>query len=250
MKLGMIMIKNFRSIDNLMFYVDEIDGSYTFALIGVNESGKSNFLEAIALVGNNSGELSQKDYFDKKEEVRITLVYDLNEEERDKLHKEIITRFNATDLPSHINRPAEVHISAVFDPIEKAGKTMRQRLAAEVPQQEVIFNSGVIATKKKTGHGKVDEGSEYKSVYIQNFERGVLLRLFGPKRFPIWFWKPSKECLIDEAINLDEFANDPTISIPLSNCLKLVELNPEDMRGLDHTEERNITGVLEDGLTK
>ena len=31
---------------------------------------------------------------------------------------------------------------------------------------------------------------------------------------------------------------------------KLVGLNPEDMRGLDHTDERNKAGELEDGLTR
>ena len=43
MKLSSITIKNFRSIEDLTFKVEEVDGSYTFALIGVNESGKSSF---------------------------------------------------------------------------------------------------------------------------------------------------------------------------------------------------------------
>ena len=221
MKLNTIMIRNFRSIDNLIFDVEEVDGSYTFALIGVNESGKSNFLEAIALVGDTNAELSQKDYFDKKKEVRITLVYELNEEERDKLHRRIITRFKAADLPKHVNRPAVVIISAVFDPIEKAGQTMQKRLAGEVPHQKIIFKSGAIRRKimKRAANGikRVME-EENESDCQRRFERIELLQNFGLGQFPIWFWKPSKEYLIGETINLEEFANDPTISIPLSNC--------------------------------
>ena len=55
----------------------EVALSHTFALIGANETGKSNFLEAIALVGDANAKLSHKDYFAKNKEVRITLNFEL-----------------------------------------------------------------------------------------------------------------------------------------------------------------------------
>ena len=88
MKLSSITIKNFRSIENLTFKVEEVDGSYTFALIGVNESGKSSFLEAIALVGNKEAKISQKDYMDKNKKVLITLNYKLSK----RVGKELVTK--------------------------------------------------------------------------------------------------------------------------------------------------------------
>ncbi len=46
MKLKKITVKNFRSVEEQSLEIKEIGGSYTYALIGVNESGKSSFLEA------------------------------------------------------------------------------------------------------------------------------------------------------------------------------------------------------------
>ena len=66
MKLRSITIKNFRSIRDLTFEIEEVGGSYTFALIGINESGKSNFLEALSLVDDRERELFTTDYTDRK----------------------------------------------------------------------------------------------------------------------------------------------------------------------------------------
>jgi len=57
MKLLSLTIKNFRSITN-------VDGTHTFTLIGINESGKSSFLKAVSLVDNGDEKIIfPKDYF-------------------------------------------------------------------------------------------------------------------------------------------------------------------------------------------
>jgi predicted ATP-dependent endonuclease of OLD family len=54
MKLKEVKISNYRSIESETFVVEEKDGSHTFTLIGVNESGKSSFLNAVALIDDGT----------------------------------------------------------------------------------------------------------------------------------------------------------------------------------------------------
>ena len=64
MKLLSLTIKNFRSIENETFNIQEVDGTHTFTLIGINESGKSSFLKAVSLVDNDDEKaIFPKDYF-------------------------------------------------------------------------------------------------------------------------------------------------------------------------------------------
>ena len=51
MKIKSITIENYRSIkDQIILNVEPISGKQTFMLLGINKSGKSNILEAVALL--------------------------------------------------------------------------------------------------------------------------------------------------------------------------------------------------------
>ena len=50
LKLSNINIINYKSILDTSIDVKKIDGSYTTILVGLNEMGKSNFLNAIELI--------------------------------------------------------------------------------------------------------------------------------------------------------------------------------------------------------
>ena len=88
MKLRSIKIENFRSIRDLTFEVEKVGGSYTFALIGINESGKSNFLKAVSLVGDVEARLLKTDYLDKGKEIKITLNYEFIQHDMTMLEEE------------------------------------------------------------------------------------------------------------------------------------------------------------------
>ena len=56
MKLRKIVVENFRCIEKATLILNEIgDGSHTYTLIGVNESGKSSFLEAVSKIHEKKG---------------------------------------------------------------------------------------------------------------------------------------------------------------------------------------------------
>lgn len=49
MRFEKIEIKNYKSIKYVSFEIEKYGGSYTTILLGKNETGKSNILEAMAL---------------------------------------------------------------------------------------------------------------------------------------------------------------------------------------------------------
>ena len=63
-------------------------------------------------------------------------------------------------------------------------------------------------------------------------------------------WKPDKEYIISESIDLDEFANNPTKFIPLRNCFKMAKLKPKGMLELTDAEESDVERNLEDVVAK
>ena len=88
MKLKEVKISNYRSIESETFMVEEKDGSHTFTLIGVNESGKSSFLNAIALI--DDGIVTHpKDFFDDTKSIEISLKYTVEPADLASLVKEL-----------------------------------------------------------------------------------------------------------------------------------------------------------------
>jgi len=85
MKLTSLTIKSFRSIEDETFDIAEVDGTHTFTLIGINESGKSSFLKAVSLVDNDDEKvIFPKDYFEETQPISIVLNYELEtQEEKD-----------------------------------------------------------------------------------------------------------------------------------------------------------------------
>ena len=228
MKLRSIKIENFRSIEILTFEVKGVAFSHTFALIGANETGKSNFLEAIALVGDANAKLSQKDYFDKNKEVRITLNFEFGV--FDKNYSEILRKVISTSGRERYGttlRPLCIDVSAIFDPIKRGENDSPKRFLVE-----------------ESTHG-FEQLDELRKMKLDE----VLTEHFKQKHFRATVWKPEKEYIISESIDLDEFANTPTKFIPLRNCFKMAKLQPKDMLELTEAEESDVERKLEDVVT-
>ena len=224
MKLSSITIKNFRSIKDLTFKVEEVDGSYTFALIGVNESGKSSFLEAIALAGDKEATISPKDYMDENEEVLITLKYELGKERAKNFHKKITEE---SDLNCTQDDISEVAVVRSFFPMgedecENVGYTLMQLLPLQEKDENLKFDTG-----------------------IETF----LERYFQIEDFRVILWKPDIEHLIADEIDLKEFGDDVRMSVPLLNCFRLAELEPRRALVSDPIKESDIAGKLGDKIT-
>ena len=220
MKLRSVRIMNFRSIRDQTFNVEAVDGSYTFALIGANETGKSTFLEAISLVDDASAKLSQKDYSDIYQEVRIAMIFELEKQDSRELQK-IATSVHK-GVEEYLNT-TQVYIDAIFDPVQKGNSSLK-RFTVDAFLEAVPDSVGLSDTEA----GKLDD---------------ALIEYFMRRHFQTTLWKPEKY-IINEPVQLQEFANNPTKFMPLYNCFMMAGLPPRSVLKLDEAEESDFAEAL------
>lgn len=68
MKITKIKIENFKSIKEIEFDLKKYGSSYTTMLVGINESGKSNILEAMSYLNTPEGEFDYNVIHHQKDE--------------------------------------------------------------------------------------------------------------------------------------------------------------------------------------
>ena len=79
MKLKTIEIYNFRSLKSFKFKFDEVKKSFTYCLLGINESGKSSILKAIDFFDSKVINFPN-DFFDNTKPVSVEFSYEIDTE--------------------------------------------------------------------------------------------------------------------------------------------------------------------------
>ena len=77
MKITKIKIENFKSIKEIEFDLKKYGSSYTTMLVGINESGKSNILEAMSYLNTSEGEFDYNVIHHQKDEDNNPVVFSL-----------------------------------------------------------------------------------------------------------------------------------------------------------------------------
>lgn len=224
MKLLSLSIKNFRSIKEETFDITEVDGTHAFTLIGINESGKSSFLKAIALVGNGDEEvIYTKDFFDGNEPISITLNYQLEAQEEKQLENTLAENGFEKDILSEI-RINRIAVCATFDAAENAPKKVFDKISF----QKKIFEDYTLQENKPV---KKDPQQQQEDFDLEKYFEAHLPKYFWKISHRIVFWKSDSKHLINEQINLDTFAADPkNTSIPLMNCFELAGISQDQIQ--------------------
>lgn len=185
MILDSIEINNFRSIENLKIEPKELeDGSRTFALIGVNEAGKSSILRAISLKDKNA-QASQADFRDENLPLRIIFTYRLEDKDLEK-----ISILDA-DLEDGLS---ELDFQTLVETVEYGWVTPAKQYV-----ETVLVNN-------KSEHQITIKPEKFYLFPTHN----------------VVFWKSEDKYLINKPVNLNQFADNPeNISVPLKNCFLL-----------------------------
>ena len=245
MKLQKITIKNFRSIEEQSLEIKEIGGSYTYALIGVNESGKSSFLEATALFEGGAPDFPD-DFHDETKPVEVIFHYELETVDKDELRDDLISK-GFDDKAVAKASVKEVDIRIFFSPI---ANTQRQKEDIPVLEKEVWPDytlQGTAAIKKEKG------------VEVADFNLREYFATFLPEHF--WqyshravFWRSEDRYLISTPVDLDVFATQKEkLSVPLANCFQLAGIT--DIPGAiqkmktSPADSRNLQDKLSDKVT-
>ncbi len=224
MKLHKINIENFKSIDNLNFEINEIEDSYTYSLLGINESGKSSFLKAISLV-DSKDIIYPNDFYDEKIPVKINLFYKLSKQELNELNKELITNFKfSKDLTDKVVI-TEIQISIEFEPNSTISKTISEIVSFE----KDFFSEYTL--KENIPIKKSKEDIDLEDFNLLEFFKSNLNDYFWGFSHKVVFWKSAPEYLILDEIDLLKFSKSPKeISIPLLNCFNLAGINEDSLQ--------------------
>jgi len=234
-QIDSVEIRNFKSIINYKFDFNsiDIDNAKCGIFVGLNESGKSAFLEAMSLI--NTG-LKKEDFYKQ-----------CNNDAQDNQDKYLDLYVNYTVNDSNLLLK-NIHTTKLLDAsiikklkIKKIFREMFIGGRSLTPIEMIRFEIDDInigdfysctvnevtanrSHKKKAIFKDIPSGQDSKKATQSDLNEilSTLLKseidLQTPK---IQFWKISPEFLINEEIDLNEFMEDPEISIPLRNIFNV-----------------------------
>lgn len=216
-----VNIKNFRSIENVTFNIAPVDEGYTFSLIGINESGKSSFLSAISALKNNEDIKYPKDYPDRSSPVEITFEYALLSNEEENLKSELIALKFDEDLLSQV-KVNHYLITTKYG--NQSGS--RRNTTDKIVFQKSKFSKYTLSASKPI----LKEQNQGEDLDLEKYFESYLPNYFRKLTHSIVLWKSEPKYLINEEINLVNFASNPeNVSLPLINCFALAGIRREEI---------------------
>lgn len=254
MKLLSITIRGYKSISEVPFTLNYDLNEQTYSLIGINEAGKSSFLEAISFFDEKE-KIIDKKFFHKDKSVskRIEIVFeyqdcvDANNDIKEKL------KVSGTDQ-TIIDRieVEKIIIKRVFE-ADKAGVLEIEKIDFKDNLDNCQYDSSTQKILLTTDTPSVDAVFDLQDCLLKNFD---LLNICYRYTHKTLFWKSSTKYLIDEPVDLTAFKSKPRdISVPLSNCFNLIGVTDDEISAKvdsvisDPVERKNFISQLEKEVT-
>ncbi len=262
MKLTSIKIAGYKSIDEIEIPVRKYgaNNSYTTILLGKNETGKSNILDAMAtpILAESEDKvdfLAVRNAQTEQERVSIFFTFDLDDAV-DYNYREYIT--GMIEIPDELVKKVkilqftkEIYLQRdeftyaidydfILDEISIKDYFFIkiQETAASTQSMEEVRD---IIIKTKSDVGEIDEES-YSQLSYDQFKKIIKESLVGfadQIAIPVNVWKASSEYLIQDKIQLKDFAVNPT-NIPLRNMFYLAgQKSKEDIAQKIADAEKN-----------
>jgi len=230
MRITKITTKNYRSIKEVPFDIQKRnDNSYTYGLIGINEAGKSSILKAVGLkdgLFDGSGiKLPLSKDFRSKEQINITYCYKISQEENkelyDTLNKEVLASEPEPVIePENINDKAQGTEPEINKSIKKTKEKLQNDLIVNytisfaAASVDPVYSVSVFNGEHEI---EINNKKEFDDFIIGNVHRTI-------------FWTAEDRYLISKPINIEQFINDPNISIPLRNCFLLSSIRENKIK--------------------
>ncbi len=275
MKIKNITIENYRSIkDTVVLDVAPIGGKQTFMLLGINESGKSNILEAIALLDEDREFDYSRDCHSKNEDENkdISVSYELDiapaidfyreEFSKEKMPKNLSGIIDITKIERKVSIDSDDERSDFFHVWVKDKK---KDFSKYVVVSEPVTQNGVAKEIKKIAektaeNTKTDTDGNETNVLdkekLEEFLQDEFYDLFDNNVPEVIFWKYEDTYLIKDKINLEEFKKKTSISTPLKNCFAIAGIKDENIENRitsiigNSTKKSKLTKLLGDKVTE
>lgn len=227
MILKKIEIKNFKSIKEIDFEVKKYGDSYTSFLLGVNEVGKSNILQAISFMNTPKEQLNFSYLHNQKieDQERINFNFYLEFEKDETYLNDIRKRYVNGDL-------LDFEITNIYKNnfLEKS-----KNIFDEYYYFDVNINSEVYikmnSSKKIEISKNNDINNSFEFLDENNFytyfgsDVANIISNYEPK---VSYWKPSDEYLISSSIDLKTFKTNINSNIPLKNIFVLSNYDTQE----------------------
>jgi predicted ATP-dependent endonuclease of OLD family len=268
MYISKILIQNYKSIKNLEFDLKKYGNSYTTILVGINESGKSNILEAMSYFATPSEKFDYLDLKNQKDESNspVNLQFSLEFEDQNTIVNEIakkvengkeLLKFKISDLDKNVYlEEGEEVFSDYFNyeitlPKRKLFIKEIKKDIKNADDQTVSVDRYEIALKNDDELSFVELTEE---VFLKYFSEDIeeIVRRYEPK---VSFWKPSEEYLISEE-DLNTFSQDINKKPALRNIFYLAGYdNKEKIQNIVKTitngqQRSRLQSVIQDELNK
>ena len=227
-------IKNFKSIEDVSIEFDKVGGSFAKILVGVNESGKSNILEALSFFSIPDNAISYDTYCNQKrmgvDDIVLTFYAELDDEEKIKL---VVDTINAIDVETGF----DMDFSIVN--IRKIIKISKESTEIDWDYYyDVIFNTKDLYILKNPDVSYADSYNKLGKYYIVNEDdaddsyimltpdiikqrlNDIIFDFLLETEPNVSKWKPTDEYLLSN-VNLNEYKKNIYSNKPLYNIFRL-----------------------------
>lgn len=222
-----VVIDNFKSIDHIELDFDKVGNSYTKIFVGLNESGKSNILEALSFFEDTERSVSFDQYCNQKFEddrEECALEFHLLLEESEDFNKYVHQHIEAVD-------DFRVNLSNVVKRVtlSKTGLESFYEYDIILPQKKYYISKLIVnnanGTKPVQKTVIVDEVSdeECEPMTSTNFEDeffDTIVDFLYSNEPAVSVWKPSPEYLLSN-VDLNQYKTNTDSNKPLRNIFKL-----------------------------
>lgn len=264
MKITKIKIENYKSIELLEFDVKKYGSSYTTMLLGVNESGKSNVLDAMSFLDTPEDDFDYYSLHNQKDEENdpIDLWYylefengdawlnnfKLNIEGKDLLYFELSNIVKNVYLEQDEKTFTESYSFKINKLTPGLFVSKTQKTVTNKDGQEIHVPVYKISKSKEDDTFEELTDEKFKSLFDDKIE--AIIRRYEPS---VSYWKPSPEYLISTE-NLNDFAQNINAKPALKNIFLLAGYEQEDaIKSVvttvpNGTQRSKLRSKLEDAL--
>lgn len=222
MKITKVKIKNFKSIENLELEISKCGNSYTKMFVGINESGKSNILEALSFFETPEWEFNFNSYCNQKNQnvEYVDLFFDLEFEYKN-------TYLN--QLKKNIDEQSRNLLAFEIKNIKKNVYLKKNESQfQEEYNYNITFPKKIFIRNNNELSLEEDEEKTFQELTREKckeiFDIDNLIKKYEPI---VSFWKPSDDYFLKN-VNLHDFKNNTNQNKPLKNIFALNEIDSDE----------------------
>lgn len=227
MKIKKVIIDNFKSIDHIELDFDKVGDSYTKIFVGINESGKSNILEALSYFKVPDNNVSFDNFCNQKIEDRDTcsIFFEL---EFDPETPFVLNKVNGKGPGVNIsltNITKKVFLSKNTNRFEGSYNfditLLDDNLFVKDISTSSQYGGGRVIKKDIVTEAEKDENSELLTIkHIEHIYNDTIIKYVENSEPVVSVWKSSSEYLLSN-VNLNAFSKNVNSNKPLRNIFYL-----------------------------